>query len=341
MAFVSREYPWKQKRFIAGEGNARHGLSRRLWLVVCVLLLPLLTGCFRTSSETIYVPTAPEYGQNIDAIASEFFASDVAQRMRSDAAALLPAYGGLNVFTTAQYSRGFFTGTIDLGDIFDARIPANLAVFRAYASAAGLIDTAPATLNYNRYSTAANRFLAEYGFDAVLFHPDEIHPLFTKTSDTWLFLREPPDGTHYTAIGARKLYYSARITKRRLEITGGLKLQAVNGNGSGMVYLPIPGEVYVPYAATQTTEIATSTAGAVLNLCVKMVGSADQMSLRQKAGIVASSLSGRQGIRVGSWKDERYTDSYLNIGFSFFDSPDQYTWGQNGHYLLILDPAFW
>lgn len=297
-------------------------------------------GCIG-SSETVYVPTSPTYGQNTDAIVAEFFASEVAQNMRADAAMLLPNYGGINVFSTAQYSKRFITGNIDLGDVFDARIPANMAVFRTFASDTRLINTDPNALNYNRYSAAANRFLSDYGYDAVLFNPDEIHPLFTKTTDTWLYVREIPDGVHYTSIGTRKLYYSARITRRRIEIAGGLKMQAVNGNRSGMMYLPIPGEAYIPYAATVSAEIATSTAGANLNVSAPVTATPAQIALRRQAGIIDSPMSNHRSLRVGGWKDENYAAALLNTGFSFFDSPAQYTWGQTGHYLLPLDTAFW
>ncbi|MFZ2957545.1 MAG: hypothetical protein WA705_11690 [Candidatus Ozemobacteraceae bacterium] len=324
----------------AAKGSRLSALLQGFVFVVALGLITCTTGCMGSSETTVYVPTAPNYGQNIDAIAAEFFASDVAQSMKTDAAALMPKYGGINVFTSAQYNRRFITGNVDLGDVFDARIPANLAFFRTFASETGLINTDPNALNYNRYSAAANRFLADYGYDAVLFHPDEIHPIFTKTTDTWLYVRETPDGAHFTNIGTRKLYYSARITRRRIEIAGGLKLQAVNGNGSGMIYLPIPGEVYVPYSATETAEIATSTTDN-LNVCIPATATGDQLALRKKAGIVDSPLSNRKSLRVGGWKDESLADKFLNIGFSFISTPDQYTWGQTGHYLVPLDTEFW
>ncbi|MBF0548419.1 MAG: hypothetical protein HQM08_28545 [Candidatus Riflebacteria bacterium] len=324
------------------EIDAQKSEFARVFVFVFVLTaITCITGCIGSSETTVYLPTAPNFGQDIDAIVAEFFASDVAQAMKRDAAALLPKYGGINVFTSAQYNRRFFTGSVDLGNVFDARIPANMAIFRSFASETRLINTDPNTLNYNRYSTAANRFLAQYGYDAVLFYPDEIHPLFTKPTDTWLYVRETPDGVHFTTIGGRKLYYSSRIIQRRIEIAGGLKLQAVNGNVSGMVYLPIPGEAYIPYSATETAEIATSTVGANLNVCTPVTANSDQIALRKKAGIVDSPLSNRKALRVGGWKDEKFANDLLNTGFSFFDTPDQYTWGQTGHYLVPLAMEFW
>ena len=48
----------------------------------------------------------------------------------------------------------------------------------------------------------------EFGFDAAVFHPDEYHPAFTSTEDTWAFVRED--------VAAPGNYRSARFLERRL-----------------------------------------------------------------------------------------------------------------------------
>jgi hypothetical protein len=330
--------------------------SNRLCLYAAVFLALLIVpamcpGCAGTSNYYTYVTPTPTPSPDPEAVIkwvlATYYSPETVTLMQEDAAPIVGHYGGLNVFTTAQYGRRFIVGTVDLKDVFDARIPANHEVFKKYARDNFLITNPAPSQIYYMYSLASTRFMRELAYDGVLFRPDEFHPVFTKSTDTWLYLREEPDGVHGQHPAPNvTIYYSARIDDRRPEVEGGLRMSGINSSSLWMYYIPVPetgssAEKYVPYEPVERETQHGSTSPEILNEYVPPVATAEIMARRQALGIVSSPLSNRDDLPVGGWKNQDYSDSIWRIGFSFSPSDTQLTWSGNGHYIVPLDPAYW
>jgi len=68
--------------------------------------------------------------------------------------------------------------------------------------------------------------------------------------------------------------------------------------------------------------------------------SEEQRARREAAGFGASPLSGRRGVRVATWTP--WDREMVRDGFRFEGrEPDVFTWGSQGHYLVVLEDEFW
>lgn len=247
--------------------------------------------------------------------------ADTARRIQAQAAELAaqryPA--GVNPFSTAQFGRAFVEARVDLGDLFDARVPANLATFQTWAR--GTHRVFPERGPVHLQAEAATAFLRAFGYDGVLFHPDEWHPILTRPDDTWLFLRE--EGTH----GA-----SRRLVRRRNTMYGGFpSMEPVPGFPA--VYLPLAGAVFQDYAAVEGPLHEDRASDYVAT-----VADEDQAAARLLAGHQRSLLSRRRDLPVGWWTNDpsRGADPRRVTG-----DPNHYTWGGVGTYVIPLDAEFW
>lgn len=207
--------------------------AARVWMV-------LLAAAF------IITTVIPSFGAEFDKAArdkilEEYYPPALVQRMMDDARAAAEKFDGINIFSTAQYGDRFLTGIVDLGDVFDARIPENLAVFKKYARDNLLILNVDDSSHYNKYAMAADRFMKELGYDAVIFYPDEFHPVFTGEKDAWLFIREEPAGKE------KGYYISNRLKNRRFAVTGGLPTAPKASGNHFIYYIPEAGAQYTTY----------------------------------------------------------------------------------------------
>jgi len=332
-------------------GFGTSGFLRGYLLVVFSVLLMLGSGlgCAGTSNYYTYVTPAPtpDPDATMKMVLATYYSPETVTRMQSDAAPIIAYYQGMNVFTTAQYGRRFIVGTIDVKDIFDARISTNYEIFKKYARDNFLITNPAPNQIYYMYALASTRFMRELAYDGVLFRPDEFHPVFTKTSDTWLYLREEPDGIHAQhPVPNVTIYYSGRIDDRQPTIEGGLRMTGINSATLWMYYIPDPRggtetQNYVPYALVQREVQHGSTQPDILNEYTPPVATSEILAKRQALGIIPSPLSNHDNLIVGGWKNQDFSDSIWHIGFSFSPTDTQLTWSGNGHYIMPLDPAYW
>lgn len=262
------------------------------------------------------VAQAPLWGQ-----LQERLPADTARRIQAQARELVQGRypAGVNPFSTAQFGQAFVEARVDLGDLFDARIPANLATFQAWAR--GTHRVFPERGAVHLQAEAATAFLRAFGYDGVLFRPDEWHPVLTRPDDTWLFLRE--EGT----TGA-----SGRLLKRRNTLYGGFPSMEP-APGFPAFYLPAAGAPYQDYRPVEAPVHEDGTSD-----YVPTVATADQQAARLLAGHQRSPLSGRRGVPVGWWTNDpsRGADRRRVTG-----DPDRYTWGGVGTYVIPLDAEFW
>lgn len=316
-----------------------------LLLTGLLLFTSLAGGCGTTGGDSgvpysgttvVTAPPASIYPSPDEIIATYFTTAQVTE-MRRDAAPLLSAYPGVNVLSTAQYGRRFIVGTAHVRDIFDARVPQNYEMFKHYAW-----DNFGAKLAYyERYAEAANKFIVDFDYDAVIFGPDELHPLFTNpATDTWMFLRDTPTVTY-------DFIYSSRVENRKILYQGGLKMRPIAQgeplySSRWMYYIPAEGTDYVAYGtydgAVAADEELRATTGP--SDYVPHDSTAATKQKRLDYGIVECPLSNRV-LQVGGWKDETRAEDNVKNGFSFKNNPVSNTWGGWGLYVLPLDAAFW
>lgn len=276
--------------------------------------------------------------------ALKHFPEQRVHQMRKEAAALEPLFPGVRPFSSAQFGTDFVTGTMNVFDIFDARIPGNRASFEKYAVDKDLLQEEGHILD--RYAKAATSFLKEYGYDAVLYRPDEFHPVFTQASDTWMFVREPPQGSRPDG----KRYFSSRVTDRTIAIHGGWGHGYDQGQlglkrwGSHFFWVPGGSEKYDSYSTPKTRTIAASGRPDFLNRYQPAAGSSAQIQARHRDGHIACPLSGRQGLKVGLWAVPASAKMHHEDGVWFWGldaKDDELTYGTHGFYVLPLHPDFW
>jgi len=270
------------------------------------------------------------------AVVREYFSRGLAERMRADASAAAGRFGGLNVFSTAQFGTSFLTGEADPGDIFDARIPGNEKIFRSYARDRLLVLNPPEKEGYCRYALAATRFVRELGYDAVLFRPDEFHPLFTRSTDTWMYLREEPVNP-----GAERRYYSAQVRARRVEVEGGCPMEALDSVTLCPFYVPSPASEYRPYRVVRGETVETTTRPEMINRYARTAATGEMRKWRALLGVAPCSLSFRRSVRVGAWVKADALEEKWKVGMRFSGSDRSYTWGACGLYVVPLDGEFW
>ncbi|MEQ8170870.1 MAG: hypothetical protein ABRQ38_18420 [Candidatus Eremiobacterota bacterium] len=296
--------------------------------------------CSGCSDDIVYTtPVLTPAPQNIyptsDQVLDQYFTAAQVEKMRNDAKPITGSYGGINVFSTAQYGRRFITGTGHVKDIFDARNPVNYEIFRKYAWDNFHVEKA----YYERYAEAANKFIAEFEYDAVLFHPDELHPVFTNQSDTWMLLRDAPTNTY-------DIYYSNRMLDRRIAISGGMKMRALTQNdplgiSDWMYYVPADGTDYVAYTggSIPAAELTASSTGT--SNYVPQDPSPEAIAKRSQYGIIPCDKLSNRDIKIGGWKNENYADDMVKYGMSFTNNPNSSTWGGWGLYVVVLDKEYW
>ncbi len=360
--------------------SSRSAIFMFILLAVCGLI-PLMGGCSGSGSDSnvsynsydaapspspsgIYPPSAQ--------VSAYYFPADLVQRMKNDTAPIIKSYGGMNVFSTAMYSKAFMVGTITVKDIFDARIPVNYEIFSKYAydnfgirlkllkerrmafkadtpspspSVSPTSSPSPSPSPslppyYLRYAEAANKFIQEFEYDGILFRPDELHPVLTNPdTDTWIFLVDHPTNN-------ADIYYSTRLQNRSITITGGLAMRAMKPqdplySADWMYYIPNEDVAnYSPYATTIKVCTGQEKLTAVTSNYVPADASASALARRSQYGIVSSPLS-NQTLLAGGWKDEKFINDMVDKGVSFRNNPLGGTWGGWGLYLIPLDNKFW
>jgi len=295
--------------------------------ILIIFLIVLLQGsvgiCADFSSETR------------DQILWEYFPNKLVQKMRKDARPIRAKFDGINIFSSAQYGDKFLTGYINIGDVFDARNPVNMRIFREYARDNFLIKNVDESDHFNKYAEAAHKFLEEFGFDAVIFYPDEFHPVFTRPHDTWMFIREEPSGKK-----EGPYYYSCRMKNRDLAVTGGIKMEPGKLKKHAQYYFPSLGTRYDPYKMLKTEALPDSKNSR--ERIFKPVKVSDEIrEKRKKLGIIPSRLSGRKNLLAGLWTGGDKIRMEYQVGPSFKATGKEYSWGDRGFYAIPLDRDFW
>jgi len=283
-----------------------------------------------------------------DAVLDQYFSHELVAQMRADAEPILRQYG-VNVFSTSMYARACISGSVNIKDTFDARIPANNEIFLKYAWENFGLRREDRLAFFERFAEAANQFFLDYGYDSVLFRPDELNPVFTNpVNDTWIFVRDYPSNFY-------DIYYSARLQHRRMAIQGGIKMRALAPAdplfyANWVFYIPQAGAAYSPfvsnredveqvYPAQDPYELYRTRAIGPSNY-VPQNATQEQLDLRTAWGITPCALSNRVVSACG-WKNEDYAPDMVTNGISFLNRPVSSTWGGWGLYLLPLDATFW
>ena len=304
-----------------------------------LLLFVLLVGCGASQKDTLGPLGSAQDSLEVQRrqVIDTYYPPGLIEQMRRDAAPLEGSYPGSRPFSTAQYSQSFVVATLpDLYDVFDARVPANLDHFHQWAAAQGLVLSQPPRLAYWTYAQAATAFLQRFGFDAVLYRPDEYHPGFTRTDDTWLFLRED-------SLQGPGTYFSRRFVQRRQAIAGGMSLEPVPSDTLWPFYIPSSGANYTAYQAVSASPISAFAHPENLNPYQPGPATVSQQQDRLREGFLPSpNFSNRHQLLVGTWTGS--TTTFVQDGFKFTSAAgllDQYTWGSSGHYLLVLEGDFW
>ncbi|MCE1246857.1 MAG: hypothetical protein LWY06_09445 [Firmicutes bacterium] len=288
-------------------------LNRRIYFLLAffaLLVSPVLCVEFSTAGR--------------DRVLEEYFPPSLISKMKQDAEPIIKKFGGVNVFSAAQYGDCFITGQTDAGDIFDARIPENLRIFKKYARENLLIRNVPESEHYNKYAPAAVKFTEEFGFDMILFYPDEYHPVLTKPDDAWLFVREEKSEK------SGEEYLSCRLRNPAISIEGGLPMEPLKIFDFVQYYIPVAGSSYTPYKTADIKLPAYKLHGDG-----KFTAAPGNLEKRKAWGIKASPLSGRKNLTVGTWQSK--DDAVIR----FKATGQRYTWGDNGFYAVPVDPVFW
>ena len=256
-------------------------------------------------------------------------------RILRDVEPIVEEFNELNIFSTAQYGDKFMVGVVDIEDVFDARRPENMKILREYARDNLLIQNVDESKHYNKYAMAASKFMRELGYDAVIFHPDEFHPIFTDPDDPWIFLREEPVGEK-----EGKYYFSGRIRDRKYVVKGGIPLEAKKTREYVQYYIPVAGSEYKPFRIIE--ESADKDITAKTNQYKKPNVTDEMRKKRKEMGIIPSPLSGRKNLRVGLWIESgKKGDMALKHGIPFRATGKRYTWGDVGIYVIPLDKSLW
>ncbi len=268
-----------------------------------------------------------------DRLLKEYLPDKLVARMKADAEPFIKQSGGGDIFSSCQYGDRFLVGTVDTGDIFDARIPENMKIFKDYARDNLLIRNVGDGEEYNKYAVAALRFMTELGYDVVLFHPDEFNLVFTSPDDTWMFVREIP--VEKTENG--KHFLSIRLKNRFFAIEGGLPMAPKKTTGFSIYYIPDAEAVYVPFreGACKVAEELWKD-----KVYKPVTGSGEMLKKRKELGIIPSPLSGRKAVRVGRWTGSDEAELEYKYGPRFNASGREYTWGDEGFYVVPLDADF-
>jgi hypothetical protein len=320
--------------------NGYRKVNIHIFLLFIFLSVVIFTcqGCSTGGSSS-----GSSFDTNRDYVLSHYFTTGEIQEINADAATVSQTYAPLvNVFSAAQYGTRFIEGTVDIKDVFDTRNSQNYKIFVNYAVVHNYVLDPPPTQEYTKYALAATHFLRDYEYDVVLFRPDEFHPVLTKTSDTWFFLREDPDGNPPVVLpNGTTIYYSGRIKNRHVAIQGGMSMKPINDDILWPFYVPAPGAKYENYASVNTEIVENTTDPSKINKYTPKDASDEILLERYSLGIISSPLSGKHSVRVGGWKPESYYKDIWNIGYSFTGNEKICTWGGGGHYIISLDPAFW
>ena len=267
-----------------------------------------------------------------DSLLQEYFPDALIARMKADAEPFLKQFDGANIFSVCQYGDRFLVGTVDTGDIFDARIPANMKIFKDYARDNLLIQNMDDAEEYNKYAMASLKFMKELGYDVVLFHPDEFNLIFTKPDDTWMFVREESPVRKN-----EKYFFSGRMKKRHFAVEGGLYMVPKKTLGFSIYYIPNAGSQYEPFKPG-ADEIAKETQeGSVYK---PVTGTEEMLKKRKELGITPSPLSGRKAVKVGRWTYGKKAEMEYKYGPRFKATGKEYTWGDEGFYVVPLDKDF-
>lgn len=277
-------------------------------------------------------PPNPALSGTLSSYLSQNLPPELAQRMATEGAVVQAAFPpGVNALSTAQYGTRFVTGTVNLGDVYDARIPQNAVIFQQWAAQQGLVACDPPEDHVQLYSDAAIAFMREFQYDAVLYFPDEFHPVFTRPLDTWLFLREeaPPDGPQQN-------FTSRRLTDRTVRVAGGVPMAPSAFVGFFYFYFPTGNQAYESYRLVEGPHVST-----LPGAYAPVVGDGNAVAARQASGQVASPLSGRLQVPVGTWMGPSASTHAVENGVRIGDDPDIYTWSDVGEYYLVLAPEFW
>lgn len=316
---INTEHSDNRYCYWGGSFNQKTGIS--LIIVLVFLLLSVSSGrCIEFSEEVR------------DALYREYIPEALASRMKADAEPFIQQFAGVNIFSACQYGNRFLTGTVDTGDVFDARKPENMKIFKDYARNNLLIQNMSDAEEYNKYAMAALRFMKELGYDVVLFYPDEYHLIFTKPDDTWMFVREEPseckDGEYF---------FSGRMKNRYFAVEGGLNMVPQKSIGFSIYYIPDAGAKYEPFRAgmgkiaediTEREEYLPATA------------TEEMLKKRKEMGIISSPLSGRKTVKVGRWTSGEEAELEYKKGPRFRATGREYTWGDEGFYVIPVEKDF-
>ncbi|MCD4785080.1 MAG: hypothetical protein K8T10_14795 [Candidatus Eremiobacteraeota bacterium] len=270
-----------------------------------------------------------------DRILNEYYPPQLVKQMLCDVEDIVKEFDEFNIFSSAQYGDKFMLGVVDIGDVFDAGRPGNMKIFREYARDNLLIQNVDEAEHYNKYARGANRFMKELGYDAVIFRPDEYHPVFTNPNDPWMFIREEPAGKK-----DGDYYYSGRVRERKNIVEGGIPLEPKKTYGCIQYYIPVAGSKYKPYR--MINERADKDFTPLSNKYKKTKITDEMRKKRKKLGIIPSPLSGRKNLRVGCWGESgKKGDMALKHGIPFRATGKEYTWGDVGIYVIPLDKYLW
>ena len=303
---------------------------------IAVLLSLALSGCGSSSALSFpaYAGTIPPPAESLALFdyLSQSLPPELQTQMRSDRVQVLAQYPpGVNTLSTAQYGTRMLEGRVDLGDVFDARVPANALAFQTWAVQQGLVASEKPADHVSIYSEAAAKFVVHYQYDAVLFFPDEFHPIFTQPTDTWLFLREDPP-----ASGPPTNFNSRRMSQRQVTLGGGVSMAPSPLTGLFYFYFPTGDQPYAPYRFLEGPVVST-----IDGPYTPIVGDAQALQRRQEAGHVSTPVSGLTSVAVGAWMSESGAAQALQNGMLVREDPVIYTWSDDGLYLLALESAFW
>lgn len=308
------------------------------YLSLLLLAVGLLVGgCGGSSVANAATPTVaaspnPALSQTLFSYLPQALPAALAQQMHDESVPVQAAFPqGVNAFSTAQYGTRLVRGTVDLGDVYDARIPQNAAIFQQWAAQQGLVACDPPEDHVQLYSDAAIAFMREFQYDGVLYFPDEFHPVFTRPLDTWLFLREePPAG------GPTTNFTSRRLTNRTVRVAGGVPMAPSPFVGFFYFYFPTGDTPYESYRLVDGPTVST-----LPGTYTPVVGDANALAARQASGQVPTPLSQRLSVPVGTWMGPSASVHAVENGPRIGDDPDIYTWSDVGEYYLVLAPEYW
>ena len=265
-------------------------------------------------------------------VLSTYYSPQLIEQWRADAQRINRHFP-VDIFTSCQYGIFFLTGEVQLGNVFDVRIDTNWQAFVNFAGSKKLIRQTDPCEGYARYAQAATRFLNYFGYQSVLYYPDEIHPLFTGEKDCWLFIYEPvenpnPDGIHY----------SLNCDNRRIAVHGGATMEQAPETTYCHFYIPKGG--YEPYTYLNTFPTSGYQDTSHVHFYQPPKVDSEQIARRDSANHIPSPFSNRT-ISIGRWVpvDQAYRE--LQNGFSFTAVDSIYTWSAMGFYGIPLDSTMW